>query len=548
MTTISKQSKYNKHFRSETGNIVVCVECEKVNVIKKYNMPPGYGTSHLRRHLINHHQIVVDAPNSGPLGDSVADLIITHALPFNFTQSDGFRNVINKSRLYPEEALPSSDATVEIIHQKYLNEVSNLKKKLKKVPFASLILDHWTSSDSKNYVGIVVVFITNKFCIQTKMIDFHMVEEHGAIYTHEMLKNIAKEFRIYSKLSGSVGDSTSSMLNTLELTAKDSNSFKHVCLCHVFQLAINAALDDTDNDPIYRVLQKLKKMVNFVRASAKFIYFATARANDKGIQFLVPKKDNPTRWDSKFLMIESVALQIDELNLALEEFSTKEKKKVTLFDDEEKQVISTLYKKLGMFRNVTIQGQDQDRSIGSLIPIYCYINTCCSLCNESKKSYVRKLAMVIRQEFDLRVNRHYKSNGIWKIEYIVSAFLEQSSKQFIKTLDDYGELENAFRGFVNINTSFNPRVPPNLKFPCKKLPSLSFDQMLRGVNNHLELAVYDEEQHTTAELSELTVYLADHSYQDLKNLAWWNRRKNPLPLFSQICSKVLVYRCKQCCH
>ena len=38
-----------------------------------------------------------------------------------------------------------------------------------------------------------------------------------------------------------------------------------------------------------------------------------------------------------------------------------------------------------MFRNVTIQGQDQDRSIGSLIPIYCYINTCCSLCNESKK-------------------------------------------------------------------------------------------------------------------------------------------------------------------
>ena len=156
-----------------------------------------------------------------------------------------------------------------------------------------------------------------------------------------------------------------------------------------------------------------------------------------------------------------------------------------------------------------------------------------------KKSYVRKLAMVIRQEFDLRVNRHYKSNGIWKIEYIVSAFLEQSSKQFIKTLDDYGELENAFRGFVNINTSFNPRVPPNLKFPCKKLPSLSFDQMLRGVNNHLELAVYDEEQHTTAELSELTVYLADHSYQDLKNLAWWNRRKNHYPFLAKFAQRYL---------
>ena len=128
-------------------------------------------------------------------------------------------------------------------------------------------------------------------------------------------------------------------------------------------------------------------MVNFIRSSAKFTYFAIKRAKEKEIQFLVPKKDNQTRWDSKFLMIESVVVQMDELNLALSEFSIQEKKKVKLLDDEEKNIISTLYGKLGMFRNVTIQGQDEDRSIGSLIPLYYYINSCCSLCAESELSY-----------------------------------------------------------------------------------------------------------------------------------------------------------------
>ena len=148
--------------------------------------------------------------------------------------------------------------------------------------------------------------------------------------------------------------------------------------------------------------------------------------------------------------------------------------------------------------------------------------------------------MVIKREFDLRVNRHYKLDGTWKNEYVVSSFLEQPSKKFLKTVDEYGELEITFREFVNINSSYNPRTPPNLKFPCKKLPSLSFDQMLLGVNDHSELAVYDEQQHTIAELSELTVYLADHSYNGkLTNLEWWNRKKNDCPFLAKFVQRYL---------
>lgn len=70
----------------------------------------------------------------------------------------------------------------------------------------------------------------------------------------------------------------------------------------MFQLAINNALDDANNDQIYDAIKKAKKVVNYVRASTKFVYFASKRADEKGIQFLIPKRDNPTRWDSKFLM------------------------------------------------------------------------------------------------------------------------------------------------------------------------------------------------------------------------------------------------------
>ena len=532
------KSKYSQYFRHEE-NVMICIPCEKNHVVKKYNMYPGYGTSHLRRHLLNHHQILVDVINTGPFSSAVADLVINCALPFAVTQTDDFHNVIQKARENIQEEIPSIGTTTEIIHTKYVNECSQLKKELKDAQYASIIIDHWTSSDCKNYAGIIIAFVDNSFRLKYKMIDFNMVGEHGALYTHETMKTLCKNFGVYSKLSGVVGDSTSSMLNTLQLTANDSSSLKHVCICHVFQLAINAALNDENNEALFDTLTIAKKMVNFIRSSTKFIHFAIERASNRGEKFRIPRKDNQTRWDSKFLMIESIVHQIDELNLALQEFSKKEKVKVPKMDQKEIDVLVILYNTLAMFRNVTVQAQSNDRSIGSLIPMYYYISTCCTKCKDSEFTYIQKFGNIVQDEFNVRVQKHYMVNFLWKEEYVVSAFLEISSKKFMKALDTEGDFEKCFKSFVDINALYNPRQTPNFEVPCRKKPILSYDQMVRGITNASELTVYDEIQETNVGVSEVTVFLTDCSNDHLSNFEWWKRNRKRYPFLANFAKKFL---------
>ena len=52
-----------------------------------------------------------------------------------------------------------------------------------------------------------------------------------------------------------------------------------------------------------------------MRNSCKFVYFAQEKAKSENVPFIMPKKENLTRWDSTFFMIESVVTQLGFLSL-----------------------------------------------------------------------------------------------------------------------------------------------------------------------------------------------------------------------------------------
>ena len=140
-------SKYEIYFKREEG-LLKCLECEKNGKEKVFAARPGYGTTHLRRHLLNIHEILVDVNrNCGPLADSVVNLVIEQAIPFSVIQSNNFHSTIQKAREFPEEAIPSTTTIAECVHKKYLDELEQLKKELRKSMYASIVIDHWTSKD-----------------------------------------------------------------------------------------------------------------------------------------------------------------------------------------------------------------------------------------------------------------------------------------------------------------------------------------------------------------------------------------------------------------
>lgn len=337
-----------------------------------------------------------------------------------------------------------------------MDEIDVLKKELNHSTWASIVLDHWSSQDNKNYIGVIVNFLDKNIEFKSKMVDFHNVKEHGATFTHETLLDLMKNLNIQTKLAGIVGDSTISMVQTMEKTAFSSNSFPHVCFLHVFQLCIRVALSDSDNDPVYKALSALKKRVNYMRNSCKFVYFAQEKAKSENVPFIMPKKENLTRWDSTFFMIESVVTQLGFLDACLTEFAQQEKSNSNIpsaIGDRHGYTLFELYKTLSMFRNVTIEGQRTDRSIGSLIPMYHYVEKCCFIAQDHTDEFIRKIGRTVLVEFDFRVNQHYKRDEKWKTEYIIAAFLDKSNNQFLKKLDAHGTMKQTFIDCVNITAS-----------------------------------------------------------------------------------------------
>lgn len=318
-------SKYKKYFSRVTADSMECLLCKNDGITKFYSLPKGGSTPGLRRHLVNIHQIVVNDPDVGPLGVAISKMVQKHAVEQQLVSSTEFKAIIQAARAEPREKIPTTTTLTEISHQDYGDLISTIKDQLKISRFASLILDHWSSSDHKSYIGIILDYLTPKFEYKSKLIDFEVVDNHEAVYTYDMINAQLQEFNLRTKLGGIIGDSTASMKKTLEITAKETKAFPHLCFAHIFQLCINEALDASDNVPLVKALGELKKIVDFTRNSPKFLLFLKKRILEKENNFNTPKKANKTRWDSTFLMLESTVFSLDYYNDALEVYRTKHK-------------------------------------------------------------------------------------------------------------------------------------------------------------------------------------------------------------------------------
>lgn len=160
-------------------------------------------------------------------------------------------------------------------------------------------------------------------------------------------------------------------------------AFAHACFAHVFQLCIRDALEDPNNDEVTNFISKLKRIVSFVNQSSNFYKYLQQEYEHRFQQpFTKPKNCNQTRWDSIFLMIESVIDNLYFISESLHNFKTRgfAKKVPIALENAEILVGQRLYNALVMLRNVTLISQEKERSIASIIPLYNYVIVVCRKC------------------------------------------------------------------------------------------------------------------------------------------------------------------------
>jgi len=242
----------------------------------------------------------------------ITTAIILHDLPFSFVEYESIRATYQY--LHPEITLVTRNTLKADVQKMYSREKARIKSMLELSPGRiCLTSDLWTSIVTDGYLSLTAHFIDKDWVLQKRILNFcFMPSPHTGIALSEKLYALLCEWGIEDKVftltldNASANDVSVDLLKNqlIENNALISDgSFFHIrCCAHVLNLVVQEGLKDIDS-----VVKKIRESVKYVRGSQirkkKFLECVNLVGLDskRGL-----RQDVPTRWNSTFLMLDSV--------------------------------------------------------------------------------------------------------------------------------------------------------------------------------------------------------------------------------------------------
>jgi len=397
----------------------------------------------------------------------------------------------------------------------------------------SIILDHWTSSQTKSFIGLVAFWINESFDFNVKLLDFKEQSNHEALFTSTMVDDILEDFAITDSVGGVVGDATNSMISAINLIVGNTNRRMHLCTNHVFQRAMVVSYENVG--AISESIQRIKRIVKFIKNSPKFLSLLCDTVVN-GVRGSSPVIMNKTRWNSLKLMLDSVKDQLYMINSALilykrnfhHDQNVQALPSFNEFDFHFIQVISPV---LAYFNDWNLLWQENTTSISYLIPSYNDIHrdihnwNYADLCPE-----VQQFCNYLWNQFGERITRHYKENNSWKNQYIIAAFLSASSIVSLRRDPNFTDYENIFKTFVE---SIQPQQPQQPQQESTAQPQ----------NGRRRLSGTDQEEVVNDVKKELNDYLKEqisNCKEPVDDLKWWKDHSSLYPTLATLARKYLA--------
>ncbi|KAL2895357.1 Zinc finger BED domain-containing protein RICESLEEPER 2 [Bienertia sinuspersici] len=308
----------------ENGNLLC--KCKKCGTT--YNADSKNGTGNLKRHIQNCKrrnyldvgQMIIDSSASGSLQNRlpsinadifrelVASAIVRHDLPFQFAEYDGIRKCF--SYLHPDVKVVSRNTLKADILKMYRREKSNLREYMTAISSRiSLTSDCWSSITTDGYISLTAHFIDDHWTLQKRILNFRFLPPpHSGVHMSDEVCSMLKEWGIQKKIMSITLDNASSndvfadvIKSELDLIC-GGNYFHVRCCAHILNLVVQDGLKEIDDAVI-----KVRESVKYCKGSqARRQRFLTSVAhveldNARGL-----RQDVPTRWNSTYLMLESV--------------------------------------------------------------------------------------------------------------------------------------------------------------------------------------------------------------------------------------------------
>ncbi|KAL5705581.1 cellulase [Ranunculus cassubicifolius] len=241
---------------------------------------------------------------------SIVEFIVIDEQPFCVVEKLGFRRMFEIC--VPALHVPFRRSIVREFWKYYDQEKTALMRDLRKYR-VSFTTDTWTSVQNINYMVLTAHFVDDEWVMHKRILNFCTIPSHQGKEIGKLIEQCLIEWKVEKIMCISVDNASANKVAIDWLVGKMRNwprsplilEGKYImvrCLAHVLNLVVKDGLARMDNS-----VASIRKAVKFVRSSpARFEYFKKCMHAEKidGSGILV--MDVATRWNSTYLMLESV--------------------------------------------------------------------------------------------------------------------------------------------------------------------------------------------------------------------------------------------------
>lgn len=279
-----------------------CKYCQAKFVHKKSS-----GTSSLINHAKTHGKMENEkgekiAPEKlAYIKECYVKFVLKSNQPFSISDNEYFKKFVTS--LNPNYTLMCSKTLKLSIEDSFaskkeemIEEFSNLQNKY------SISCDIWTSVSSEQYLALDIHFVDD-YILKKYVICFERIADQSAHTIANVISRILNEYKLDpSKLLSMTTDNAKSMIAAKEILSRQLNQPILTCRCiaHIINLIVKNNLLQS------KLITDARSLALSIKSSPKTKNALKSKVSPNNKKFVTVKIDVPTRWNSTYIMINSI--------------------------------------------------------------------------------------------------------------------------------------------------------------------------------------------------------------------------------------------------
>lgn len=306
------------------------------------------------------------------LVSAVTNYLISGQVPLYTVDKKSFRNML--STFDSRFKCPSRNYfTNTAIPETYNIEKAKLIENLQSISYFSCTMDGWTSIAGDPYLSLTIHYIDHEWTLHTKCLStMYMPNSHtGDALCSFTVEGLA-EFSLYSgKMAFMTTDSAANNVAACRKIPVE----RIPCFGHILHNALTNALnEDQDIVAITKATRKIVSVFSYSFEARKKLIKIKKQMNINAKSLI---QDVPTRWGSRFKMLQSLHSQIAAVN---ELFVNNRKHRDLMLSQSQSDLLTLLVDFLQPFAQLTdLLSGDQMVTLSSLTPMIIKIEGLCNV-------------------------------------------------------------------------------------------------------------------------------------------------------------------------